>query len=121
MNFLKINSKNRPFHVTKKYVISNFTDLRNTNKSDGNKIIGENLDQKKTQLNDDMKADLNRLGNDWKSDPDQQAESLVGKEEYCENEGKDSDFCKFIKNPTKPNTNNDKNDVVTKPEDVYSS
>jgi hypothetical protein len=118
MNFLKINSKNRPFHVTKKYVISNFADMRNNNKSDVGKGTGGNLNQQKSQQNDDMKEDLNRLGNDWKGDPDQQAESLVGKQEYCEKEGKDSDFCKFIKNPNKKNG---KNDGMSKPEDMFSS
>ena len=66
-------------------------------------------ESKDKNYKEDISEDLNRLGNDWKSDPNQQEEAKVGKEEYFKKEGKNK--------PESKNENNSK-DPFPRPEDM---
>jgi hypothetical protein len=72
------------------------------------KILHTKINEKQTDQNnknlgnkEDMSEDLNRLGNDWKSDPNQQEEAKVSKEEFY--------------HPEK-----EKDEEIEKPEDIYT-
>lgn len=51
----------------------------------------ENINYNEKDLKEDISKDLNRLGNDWKSDPNQQEEAKVGKEEFYKEKNKDEE------------------------------
>lgn len=65
---------------------------------------------KENKYKEDMSEDLNRLGSDWKSDPDQQEEAKVDKDRYEHKEQKDE---KIMGNMDKQNKdkNQDKDDT----------
>ena len=65
--------------------------LNNSPKSiEINKTL-ENKEINKKDLKEDISEDLNRLGNDWKSDPNQQEETKIAKEEFLSDKKKEEE------------------------------
>jgi hypothetical protein len=92
----------------------------NTGKDLGSKDNSPSTNKDK-KYKEDISEDLNRLGNDWKSDPNQQEEARVGQEEYCEKEGKDLKSLnnkKYIKKDQIKDKKSKEVDEIPRPEDV---
>jgi hypothetical protein len=76
-NFVKSEVKN--------FIVSNIN-LGKDNKHIKIKEEEEDTKKKEMKYNEDISEDLNRLGNDWKSDPNQQEEAKIEKEEFEKDE-----------------------------------
>ena len=119
MNILKLKHKQAKLNFNALLKLEKFyftANILNTGKDVGSKDISPSSNKDK-KYKEDISEDLNRLGNDWKSDPNQQEEARVGQQEYCEKEGKDLKSLNNKKDQKKDNKNKEVNEIP-RPEDV---
>ena len=117
MNFTNLIKKSVSLKNSKS-TIYKFTKASFCSNGNSNKTTPDvkNDNSKQIKYKEDITEDLNRLGNDWKSDPNQQEEARVGQEEYEEEQHK-------RESKEKDNSNKNKKSVKNlndqRPEDMY--